>query len=363
MNTVLDLRHIEKEFAHKRILKNVSFSLNTGNLGCLLGPSGCGKTTLLRIIAGFETPDSGETWIHHEKVASSTYSLTPEKRKIGMVFQDYALFPHLSVCDNIGFGLRRISAKDKQRRITELLELVGMAPASDYFPHELSGGQQQRVALARALALRPEILLMDEPFSNLDVTLRERLSMEIRDILKASGISALMVTHNQQEAFAMADVVGVMHDGKIEQWDTPHSLYHHPVSPIVANFIGEGVLLPGKVTGPMKVETGLGTLMGRFIHPCQNGCTARVLVRPEDIVHDHAAKLKAKIMKKNFRGANILYTLMLPTYDKILALVPSHHNHHVGQEIGIVPQVEDIILFEQASCPLPIEKSEEQVIC
>jgi iron(III) transport system ATP-binding protein len=204
---------------------------------------------------------------------------------------------------------------------------------------------------------------MDEPFSNLDITLRERLSMEIRDILKVSGISALMVTHNQQEAFAMADVIGIMHDGKIEQWDTPYRLYHHPVSPIVANFIGEGVLLPGRVTGPMKVETGLGTLIGRFTHPCQNGCMARVLVRPEDIVHDHTAKLKARIVNKNFRGANILYTLMLPSQDKVLALVPSHHNHHLGQDIGIVPQVEDIILFEQAACPLPLNHSAEGALC
>ena len=199
--------------------------------------------------------------------------------------------------------------------------------------------------------MRPEILLMDEPFSNLDVTLRERLSMEVRDILKAYGISAIMVTHNQHEAFAIADVIGVMQDGNLEQWDSAYNLYHRPTSRFVADFVGEGVLLPGKVTGDRQVETGLGTLEGPFTYPCQNGCPAHVLIRPEDIVHDHNSNFKAHIIKKNFRGPNILYTLRLPSNDKVHALVPSHHNHQEGQEIGIIPQVDEIILFEHQLQP------------
>lgn len=176
--------------------------------------------------------------------------------------------------------------------------------------------------------------------------------MEVRDILKQSGTSAILVTHNQHEAFAMADAIGVMHNGQLEQWDSAYNLYHRPVSLYVANFIGEGVLLPGKVLADRQVETGLGTLSGQFSYPCRNGCPAHILIRPEDVVHDHDSKYKAKVLSKNFRGPNILYTLLLPSKDTILSLVPSHHDHKIGEEIGIVPQVEEIILFEELSTPL-----------
>ena len=283
METILELDRVTKSYGRKRVLTDLSFLLEKGRIGCLLGPSGCGKTTALRTIAGFEPADAGRIRINRQIVSSNRYRLPPEKRHIGMVFQDYALFPHLSVSDNIGFGLRDMTQKQKCGRIEELLDVVGLSDAESCFPHELSGGQQQRVALARALAPRPDLLLMDEPFSNLDVTLRERLSMEVRDILKRHGISALMVTHNQQEAFAMADVIGVLHQGNLEQWDTAYNLYHRPTSRTVADFIGEGVLLPGRVIGNDAVETGMGVLKGNFTHPCKNGCPANVLLRPEDI--------------------------------------------------------------------------------
>jgi len=280
METILELDRVTKSYGRKRVLKDLSFLLEKGRIGCLLGPSGCGKTTALRTIAGFEPADAGRIRINRQVVSSSNYRLPPEKRHIGMVFQDYALFPHLSVSDNIGFGLRDMTQKQKCGRIKELLDIVGLSDAASCFPHELSGGQQQRVALARALAPRPDLLLMDEPFSNLDVTLRERLSMEVREILKKHGISALMVTHNQQEAFAMADVIGVLHQGNLEQWDTAYNLYHRPTSRTVADFIGEGVLLPGRVIGNDAVETGMGVLKGSFTYPCKNGCPANVLIRP-----------------------------------------------------------------------------------
>ena len=346
METILELDRVTKSYGRKRVLKDLSFLLEKGRIGCLLGPSGCGKTTALRTIAGFESADAGRIRINRQVVSSSNYRLPPEKRHIGMVFQDYALFPHLSVSDNIGFGLRDMTQKQKCGRIEELLDVVGLSDAASCFPHELSGGQQQRVALARALAPRPDLLLMDEPFSNLDVTLRERLSMEVREILKKHGISALMVTHNQQEAFAMADVIGVLHQGNLEQWDTAYNLYHRPTSRTVADFIGEGVLLPGRVVGNDAVETGMGVLKGSFTYPCKNGCPANVLIRPEDIVHTNTSSLKAQILKTSFPCANILYTLQLPSNDNVLALVPSHHNHRLGQEIGIMPQMDDIILFE-----------------
>ena len=211
----------------------------------------------------------------------------------------------------------------------------------------LSGGEKQRVALARALAPNPDLLLMDEPFSNLDVALRERLCLDIRHILKTLGISALLVTHNQHEAFAMADIIGVMRQGNLEQWDKAYNLYHRPASQYVADFVGEGVLLKGHVVAENKVKTQLGTLEGRFSYPCRNGCPADVLIRPDDIIHDDDSPYKAKILRKRFRGANILYTLRLQSEEEVLALVSSHHNHSIGQEIGIRSQVSEIILFER----------------
>jgi iron(III) transport system ATP-binding protein len=214
----------------------------------------------------------------------------------------------------------------------------------------LSGGQQQRVALARALAPRPQLLLLDEPFSNLDVDLRERLSLEVREILKAQGTTAILVTHDQYEAFAMADEIGVMHAGVIEQWGTAHQLYHRPASRFVADFIGQGVLMPGRLSGPGEVTLELGTLRSREplgVPANGNGNDAEVdvLIRPDDILHDDASPLRAQVLHKAFRGAEILYTLRLSSGGKVLSLVPSHHNHGLGDWIGIRIEVDDVVAF------------------
>ncbi len=346
MASALEATSISKSFGGKCVVDDLSFYLETGTIGCLLGESGCGKTTVLRLIAGFEQPQAGRIAINGKVVSSPDHSAPPQDRHLGMVFQDYALFPHLSVRENIAFGLRKLSGSSQRRRIMEMVELVGLSDEAEKFPHELSGGQQQRVALARALAPKPELLLLDEPFSNLDVALRERLSAEVGNILRSQGISALLVTHNQNEAFAMADAIGVMNMGRLEQWDTAHNLYHRPQNPYVADFVGEGVLISGVVTSEDEVETRLGTLKGMFSYPCRNGCPAKVLIRPEDIVQDDGSPLKAKILRKDFRGANILYTLELEGKERLLALVSSHHDHGLGQQIGIRPKVDDIILFE-----------------
>ncbi|MEN8142971.1 MAG: ABC transporter ATP-binding protein [Thermodesulfobacteriota bacterium] len=285
-------------------------------------------------------------------VVSATDTLTPaNKRQIGVVFQDYALFPHLDVYRNIAFGLDKTKKGERETVIQDLLEIVGLTEVAHKYPHELSGGQQQRVALARALAPRPKLLLLDEPFSNLDITLREKLSIEVRDILKEYGISAIMVTHNQHEAFAMGDKTGVIYGGDLLQWDTAYNLYHRPVNQQVADFVGEGMMLPGKVVDERKVATGLGLLAGDFHYPCKNGCPAKVLIRPEDVIHDDSSPVKAEIIKKNFRGASILYTLRLASGDEVLSLVPSHHDHLLGQKIGIVHEVEDLILFAAGEVP------------
>ncbi len=353
MTTILDLKNVSKSFGNVEVIKNLSLALAKGTIGCLLGPSGCGKTTLLRAIAGFEDIDTGEIRINDRIVSGRQILAAPDKRRIGMVFQDYALFPHLNLKANIAFGLRHLERAARERRVGELLQLVGLEDAALKFPHEISGGQQQRVALARALAPEPELLLMDEPFSNLDVILRERLSTEVRDILKKQATTALMVTHNQHEAFAVADEIGVIKQGVLLQWDTAYNLYHRPADNHVAEFVGEGVLLPGLVLDDRRVETGLGILEGDFKYPCNNGCPADVLIRPEDIIHDDASDFKARIIKKQFKGANIQYTLQLPSKDIVMALVPSTCQHEAGQSIGIIPCVNDLILFERRAPMAP----------
>jgi iron(III) transport system ATP-binding protein len=267
--------------------------------------------------------------------------LPPERRRIGMVFQDYALFPHLSVAGNIAFGLHGASAGDRVARVQELAALVGLSATLDKYPHEISGGQQQRVALARALAPRPELLLLDEPFSNLDVDLRERLSLEVRDIIKASGATAVLVTHDQQEAFAMADEIGVLHEGRIQQWDNPYNLYHRPANRFVADFVGQGVFLPARAVNGAQLQIELGLLQG----DAQGLTELEVLLRPDDVVHDDAAPTQAEVVHKAFRGAEILYTLRLASGRKVLALVPSHHNHALGEKIGIRLDVDHVVAF------------------
>lgn len=353
---VLEVRNLKQAFGRHEVVRGLSFSLQRGSIGCILGPSGCGKTTLLRCIAGFEEVSEGEIRLAGEIVSRPGDLVAPERRRIGMVFQDYALFPHLDVAGNIGFGLRLLAPNKRAERVDELARLVGLSGAQGKFPHELSGGQQQRVALARALAPRPDLLLMDEPFSNLDVDLRERLSLEVREIIKASGTTAVMVTHDQHEAFAMADEIGVMHEGRIEQWDSAYNLYHRPESRFVADFVGQGVFLPATVLNDHQVEIELGVLNGSIPHDCRmgcdvcgKGCNADVLLRPDDIIHDDAAGLRAEVVHKAFRGAEIMYTLRLDSGMKVLALVPSHHNHALGEQIGIRLDVDHVVAFQPHS--------------
>jgi len=344
---LLELDRVAHSYGEHAVVTELSFILAEGEIGCLLGASGCGKTTALRLIAGFEQPDAGAVRIDGATVGSSERMTPPEQRRIGMVFQEYALFPHLSIDDNIGFGLRKSGMVARRQRVDELLRLVGLAGLAGKFPHEMSGGQQQRVALARALAPSPRLLLLDEPFSNLDVELRERLSLEVRDILKMTGTTAILVTHDQHEAFAVADAVGIMHDGRIEQWASPYDLYHRPSTRYVADFVGQGVFLPAVVADAETVDMELGRLTCRLPPDCGTGCPIQVLLRPDDIVHDDASPLRAEVAAKAFRGAEFLYTLRLPSGERILSLVPSHHNHAVGEHIGIRLDVNHVVAFRE----------------
>ena len=349
---LLEVRHLDQAYGALEVVRDLSFTLARGSIGCLLGPSGCGKTTVLRCIAGFEAVAAGEILLNGERVSAPGAVRPPEQRRIGMVFQDYALFPHLSVADNIGFGLRALDAAAREARVNELAQMVGLGKSLGQFPHEMSGGQQQRVALARALAPRPDLLLLDEPFSNLDFELRARLSVEVREIIKASGATAMLVTHDQNEAFAVADEVGVMHEGRIQQWDSPYNLYHRPANRFVADFVGQGVFVPAKVINGHRVEIELGVLEGEVPVNCMQGCdactrncAAEVLLRPDDIVHDDGAETKAEVVHKAFRGADILYTLRLASGQRLLALVPSHHNHAIREWIGIRLDVDHVVAF------------------
>lgn len=341
----LELENVVRRFGERSAVNGLSMRLAKGSIGCLLGPSGCGKTTALRCIAGFEPVDVGVVRAHGRVLASEHFHSPPESRQIGMVFQDYALFPHLTVLDNVAFGLHRLDRNHRKRRAEEILDTVGLAEHRSHYPHQLSGGQQQRVALARALAPEPEIVLLDEPFSSLDVELRERLSIEVRGVLKTLNTTALLVTHDQQEAFAVADVVGVMRDGKLEQWDTPYQLYHRPATRFVADFIGQGVFIPGEIVATGSVRTELGVVRANGDGQWQTGRHVDLLLRPDDVIHDDASTLRAEVCQRAFRGAEFLYTLKLASGVQLLSLVPSHHDHAVGEQIGIRIEPDHVVAF------------------
>nr|WP_198981745.1 ABC transporter ATP-binding protein [Herbaspirillum sp. ASV7] len=353
----LEVEHVSIRYPRTSApaVEGVSFGLQAGQLGALIGPSGSGKTSLLRAVAGLEAPQSGRIRLDGQWLDGQGVRVTAEARRIGMVFQDFALFPHLDVAANIGFGLRALARAQRQQVVADMLNLVGLPDAARKYPHQLSGGQQQRIALARALAPQPRLLLLDEPFSSLDVELRERLAHDVRDILKRTGTTALMVTHDQMEAFAVADVVGVMRQGRLEQWDSPSTLYHRPATRFTADFIGHGVLLPGEVQaaagaasqGEIEVRTAAGLLRGRAPEGEQAAGMAQVevLLRADDVMYDDASLMRARVLRKSFRGAQFLYTLALENGQQLLSLQPSQHDHAVGESIGIRLEVRHLVTF------------------
>ncbi len=345
MGASLDIAEVCVGYDQQVVVNRVSAHVSSGQLACLLGPSGCGKTTLLRAVAGFEPIRTGSIRIGDREVAGPSRALAPEHRRVGMVFQDNALFPHLSVSANVAFGLRDASRQEKQRIVNELLDVVGMLGFSDRFAHELSGGQQQRVALARALAPSPDILLLDEPFSSLDTDLRERLGLQLRDVLRARGVTALLVTHDQSEAFALGDLIGVMHEGQIAQWDSAYNLYHEPANRFVADFIGQGVFIRGRVLAPNCIETELGVITGNRAYNWAVGREVDMLLRPDDIAPDSDESLLGIVVARAFKGAQILYTLKLATGTTVLSLFPSHLNVEIGQRVGIKVCAEHLVAF------------------
>jgi iron(III) transport system ATP-binding protein len=342
----LDLNAVCVTFGDTVAVDGVTLSLPSGEIGCLIGPSGCGKTSLLRAIAGFAPVGNGSIVIAGEVVSAPCWARPPETRAVGMLFQDLALFPHLTLAGNVGFGLRRWSRAAAQARVAELLELVGLSGLDARYPHELSGGQQQRAALARALAPRPRLLLLDEPFSSQDIERRAQLAQEVRQILQREHITALFVTHDQHEAFAMADRIGVLEAGRLHQWSTPYALYHRPADLFVADFIGHGELVRAVVSDSEQLDSALGWIRGRIPDQCAAGESVYVLVRPEDIVHDEASPRGATVVQRSFRGPDFLYTLALDNGERVLCLTSSHDNRAIGERIGIRPALEHLVVFQ-----------------
>lgn len=307
---LVTLEHVSKSYTSDRTfsaVSDLSLSLGNGEILALLGPSGSGKTTTLRLIAGFEHPDQGRVLLQDVPVSGDGFWVPPEKRRIGMVFQDYALFPHLTVWGNVMFGLRASSKSEREARAMEALAIVGMEGMARRYPHELSGGQQQRVSFARAIAPNPVVLLLDEPFSNLDADMRAEMREELLKILRASHMSAMIVTHDQEEAFVIADRVGVLNMGALEQLSSPETLYHSPRTRFVADFVGKADFIVGEVRE--KIETELGSFPNDLgLSP---GSRVELVLRPDEVEFEPSARGNATVTKRRFRGSENVYTVAL----------------------------------------------------
>ncbi|MFC3120807.1 ABC transporter ATP-binding protein [Agaribacter flavus] len=350
---MLAVRDLCIAYNNDPVLRVNELHLKTGEIACILGPSGSGKSSFLHALCGLHTPVSGCVELKQGKVFDQQKNVASADRKIAMVFQDLSLFPHMTVQQNVAYGLHTLSKAEQAQRVSEVLSLVELDSLAHRYPYELSGGQQQRVAIARAVAPQSEVLLMDEPFSSLDPSLREQLAFDLRVLLKKLGITALIVTHDQQEAFAMADKIAVFSEGVCQQWGSAYELYHQPANIEVASFIGEGAFLQGKVVnndGQKLVETALARLAipessSEKNEKLKHGQPVKVLVRPDDILHRDHSEHKAIVVQRQFRGAHIMYTLALANSEEVLCLAPSHHDHQVGEAFGIQLDVQHMVVF------------------
>jgi iron(III) transport system ATP-binding protein len=323
---------VSKYFGATRAVEGVSLELRGGELVAVLGPSGCGKTTLLRLIAGFERPDAGVVRVGDAEMAGPDRFVAPERRRIGMVFQDYALFPHLDVRANVAFGLTRRAREERVALTRRTLELVGLQHKADRYPHELSGGERQRVALARALAPEPAVVLLDEPFSNLDATLRSDLRREVELILRDAEATALLVTHDQEEALSLADRLAVMRDGSLVQVGAPEDVYARPAGRWAAQFVGEVNVLAGVARG-----TGVETELGVFDLPLPASGAVHVAVRPEQLELRADDRGNAEVVGREFRGHDVLYRLRHEGGRTVLVQLPSLELHDVGARVFVRP--------------------------
>lgn len=340
MSNLLTIKNLHCQYQDKQVLNGLTLSVDEDQILCLLGPSGCGKTTALKAIAGLLPSHEGEIHIHDAQVNGKGLFIPPEKRNLGMIFQDYALFPHMSVADNVGFALKDMSKDELADKVQQMLTLVKLEPFAQRYPHQLSGGQQQRVAIARALAYSPKLLLLDEPFSNIDTQVRLELIEEIREILKARKMSAVFVTHSKEEGFAFADQMAVMDKGTIAQIDTPEVLFNQPNTRFVAEFLGKGVYLAAKVLDNRHIETSLGVIESTAELAFDNGISGELFVRPQYFEIVPEKNSKAQITHQTFIGSGYNYQVdfagqvidvfaaqrLLPGTQVALKVIP-HHLH------------------------------------
>jgi len=346
---VLELRRVSCAYGTDQpAIADISLTAQAGDLVCLLGPSGCGKTTTLRAIAGFEPVTAGEIYLDGRLVSAPGHLVPTEHRRIGMVFQEYALFPHLRVADNVAFGLQTLPAAERQAQVRAMLEMVGLTDLAARYPHELSGGQQQRVALARALVQKPVVLLLDEPFSNLDPDMAAKMREDLHDLLKRTKTTAVLVTHDHDEAFAMADRIAVLNRGRLEQFDTPEAIYHTPSTPFVADFVGQADFIPGTIENG-TVRTEIGTFPNQAGYP--GGAQVVVMIRPDDVHILPVETSVARIVARRFHGSENLYTISLPSGRVVHSSQPSTTVYPIGTPVQLHINATHTVLFDRLPPP------------
>ena len=369
----LTIKELTCTYNNERVLSALNLTVKKGEIVCLLGRSGCGKSTLLKAIAGLIQPKAGTIALHGDEVSSSRKVLPPEQRGIGMIFQDYALFPHLTVFENIAFGLSKKNTSDVKKQVQDMLALVNLYNLEQRYPHELSGGQQQRVAIARALAAKPSILLLDEPFSNIDSQVRQHLVREIRDILKQQGVAGLFVTHSREEGFAFADKVAVMGQGRILQEGTASDVYHHPNNRFIADFMGAGNVLPATIEDEFSVSTPLGLVKSTHRLPHLHSDNLELFVRPQMVnvepdQHTKNNPSPAAITRQQFMGRILRREIQVHCCQGSYRLVAEHpslgapsggHLLEVGAPAHVHITPHELVLFDADGQAVRPKKSDE----
>ena len=335
-----EVKNVDFNVSNKTKVKNVTFSIeNEGDVICLLGPSGIGKTTILRTIAGLEKIKKGSIELNGKILSSNRINIEPEDRNVSLAFQDNSLFPHYNVEKNILLGSERNKEKKKKKiSLKEIVDLLDIFQILNKYPHEISAGEAQRASLARSLIMQPDLLLLDEPLSNVDQSFKEEIQVRLKKILNELKITTIIVTHDSYEAFYLGSKCGIILNQELKQFDDPYKVYHFPNSVEVVNFLNRGILVPAKVTGKNTLENwDLGTIKGNFIKEYPKGSNVQLLLQPEDLEHDDTSNLKLEVVDRKFRGTNFIYTLKTPSNTLIPVFVHSHHihQHEVDEKFGI----------------------------
>ena len=343
-NDKLNLQSVKISLDSKVILDDVNLKIDTGEIVSLMGSSASGKTSLIRSIAGFHNISSGVIQIDGQIVDDSIRRSDVAMRNVGVIFQDLALFPHLTVRENICFGLNNIDSAQQQNRAKKLEDLLDIENITNRYPNQISGGQQQRVAIARAIAPKPNLLLLDEPFSALDYELKDNLMNDIMKLIKSENITAILITHSAEEAFKMSDKIAFISNNTITQFANPYDIYHRPVSKEIANFFGISSYIKAKITDSSHINCILGDFVG-MVDQFNKDDKVDLLIRPDDIIHDDDSLFSAKVTEKTFRGSDFLYRLELKDGQKIFCYAPSHHNHQVNEVIGIKLDLDHLVIF------------------